>query len=540
MDGLEQPKDQLKSFSGRNTRNSAKSASEDSSVNPMQGLLTSTPKSNKKPKGNNTPNKSKILISSPKTDAKKGKNKQRGPTKTDSDKDIRECFNSTISSTPECMNSSAKNNNTELGVTRESTGAESDQTLTDIISAVQTTTNLLSPTLSHFQSNSVQSFHSTSSKLLVSPELPNPIDQSTGPEAFTPGIKMSTSANNGDQIDQTKNVTNGRVPISIQNKENGLNNSEKLANAQILDTREIVNMEELAKGEEISNATVVNMFQQLMSTMNTMNNVKEELRREIQTGKSDNSRQVEEVKVIQNRQNNDIAQLKKENNHYKNKLDRFADMIAYQGHLLEELGGKANSNDLEKCKPNLIIQGIPEKKEENCATEVKEFFKNQLLLVQDVQIKFAHRIGTNTKRSRAMKVSLVHQSDKGLIYSHAKNLKEKVSSSGKPYRIDDELPPKLREEKNKSIHLMWRNKTTTAEKIEMSVKKGKLIVQGQNYESKIVPPDTHVLSKLKPEEIEELEKLDIRHGVSETVEGSTFTGYVADVQSFREVNRAYE
>ena len=202
------------------------------------------------------------------------------------------------------------------------------------------------------------------------------------------------------------------------------------------------------------------------------------------------------------------------------------------------MSAKIEGMESEKLRPNLIVQGIDEDKSENCVAKIKKFFKDELELVHDIHIKFAHRLGKG--KNRPIKVVLVNSADKGLIYSNANKLQGKKSKSGKSYKIDDQLPARQQELKNKSRHFIWRNKKSTAEKIELSVKRGQLQVEGTPYNSKIKIPDDQKLSKLKPDEIKELNKIKVRKGVPEIYGGSTFTGYISDNSSFDDVNKAYE
>ena len=527
-------KQSVKSHSGRNTRNSAKSTGEENSNSCMQEIpsqeVTATPKTHKAGKKPSTPAKSKIPISSPQCDnKKKSKNNQDGQKNKGLGKgeDIRDFL------APQCLNSNS------LKEMAECSEVESDSTIVMEGTPPTGTKGYCSPDQQSTVA-SQQSFHSVHSKPPDEKCNPNfsqeKIDNTQQSDTSEqdaidnrPKDTVGSTINKKQTMDGIKEMNQREQPVNTQTARI-MNSTEKIENP-------IIDVKELEKAE-ISNAMVVNMFQQLMSSMNSM---KQDLSSEIQNLRSEkegNSDRIDAIQVTQKSQGDDIRQLKKENKHYKKQVSKLADAVAFQRHVITELCNKTDVHELDKYKPNLIIQGLPEKKEENCMTEVKEFFKEKLNLVHDIQIKYAYRIGNG--KHRPIKVSLVHQTDKGVIYSHAKNLKGKTNRNGKGYKIDDDLPPKLREQKNKSRHFMWKNKKTTAEKIEMSVKKGKLMVNGKLYESKIKEPSDHLLCRLKEDEVQELLKLDVRKGQEEILDGSMFVGYVADVQSYDDVNAAYE
>ena len=74
----------------------------------------------------------------------------------------------------------------------------------------------------------------------------------------------------------------------------------------------------------------------------------------------------------------------------------------------------------------------------------------------------------------------------------------------------------------------------------MSVKKGKLCIENEPVVQKLKKTNRQVLLKLKKDEIDEIFKIPICPGKPITEGGSTFTGYVADVDSVEDVNKAYE
>ena len=87
---------------------------------------------------------------------------------------------------------------------------------------------------------------------------------------------------------------------------------------------------------------------------------------------------------------------------------------------------------------------------------------------------------------------------------------------------------------------MWRNKISVANKLEMSIKKGKLLVNNSEVQPGIQILDTHKLLYLQKDEILELPKLDVSAGIPVVERSSQFQGYIADVQNFEDLNRAYE
>ena len=354
--------------------------------------------------------------------------------------------------------------------------------------------------------------------------------------------RNNKSLNGEEEVDKGLNGTEPRSKeegAHINQNSNGNKDNQRNPEAeQIMDTAAMLKSVQEAGDMPISNALVIDMFQKLMQQMST---VKNDITREIQELKTDkeaSKQEIAEIKTTQNEQATSITQMQATATVSEQKMEKMVDTMLYQKQIIDELVNKVDMLENEKTKPNIIIQGILETKGENTVNKVKEFFKKELELVHDVAVKAAFRLGKGKKRP--IKVMLKNTGDKGLIYTNAKKLQEKKNSKGGGYRIEDELPPKQRETRKKHRNIAWRNKNSVANKLEMSLKKGKLTVNEQPYQSSIVQPDKHKLLKLSPEEIKELNKIPVAAGVSVECETSVFQGYVCDAQNYNEVNAAYE
>ena len=286
----------------------------------------------------------------------------------------------------------------------------------------------------------------------------------------------------------------------------------------------------------VSNEQVMEMFSQLMASFNG-------LKDDIKQLKEDKSNQNCEVKMVKEQQDRDrelVSKIQCDSKLQQTKIKQLADVVAYQSHVIDELKSKIENFELEKMRLNLLIHGIKEVKDENCTTMAKNFFKEKLELTQDIQIRKAFRVGKG--KTRPILTCLSNAHEKGLIYANIKKLQELKDANNKQiYRIEDQLPPKVRARKQRARNLMWRNKQPTVlNKLTLAMKKGQLQIDGKPYRSQISKPDDHKLLNLTPEEIEELDKIHIVQGEPISKDSSTFIGFTCDVNSYQEVNAAYE
>ena len=180
------------------------------------------------------------------------------------------------------------------------------------------------------------------------------------------------------------------------------------------------------------------MFQQIMAKMSE---VKMDLSRdikELRTEKNTNSEKITKIEDTQVEQSRQIGCAVSSNLLLMDKFDQMADTIAHQGHLIKELNGKVEFLETERLRPNLIVKGIKEGPEENCKSLIKEFFKNQMSITEEIPIKKAHRIGKG--KHRPILATLADPDLKAKIYASAAKLQDQKNYQDKPYRLDDQLP----------------------------------------------------------------------------------------------------
>ena len=137
----------------------------------------------------------------------------------------------------------------------------------------------------------------------------------------------------------------------------------------------------------------------------------------------------------------------------------------------------------KKKRPNLIIKGIKENRDENCVEIIKALLKNRLEIKDKIPIKRAFRVGKG--KICTFIAVLAKPSDKAKIYTNAPKLQEDKENKCK---IADQLPARLNEIQVKNRNMVWKNKQSVATKLELSLKKRKLYIEGKPYSSKIKVP----------------------------------------------------
>ena len=148
----------------------------------------------------------------------------------------------------------------------------------------------------------------------------------------------------------------------------------------------------------------------------------------------------------------DINTLQRENLSLKLQVKECEGTIFRLNSKIQSLEDKVEALQIYSMKGNLVIHNLPEKENENCASEVLAFMKNQLKIPDnllystlnptgDIRINIAHRTGQKQSRPRLLIVKLMSHSARNMTLLYAKHLKQS------PYAISEQFPPSVREKR---------------------------------------------------------------------------------------------
>ena len=322
-------------------------------------------------------------------------------------------------------------------------------------------------------------------------------------------LKPPKKENFGKEIGNTTtgttlyNMTNNTVTTTKEGDSTTTQHSEPQPNSDngsTMSKTKVLLGKEILEDGEITNEKVAKMFDMLISHMVE---IKTDLQVEIQQERTDKERRIVQLEQNQIKGDNEVKKVKDANSFLMTKIDKLADTVARQDQVISELHNKIEIMEKEKLKPNLLIKGIQEEQDENCVELVQNFFKEKMEIDEIVGIRKAFRIGKG--KNQAILATLLDSAFKVKIFSSVNKLQGKKNHLKRAYHIDDQLPARLNTTKQKQHDIMWRNKNTVANQLVMSLKKGKLITENKEYESKIIKPEGNRLVKLKPDEVAELQ-----------------------------------
>ena len=183
------------------------------------------------------------------------------------------------------------------------------------------------------------------------------------------------------------------------------------------------------------------------------------------------------------------------------------------------------------------ISGLKEKAGESAKAAVDNFLKNILKIQSTISLWEAYHLGKGEYKTVVFQ--LKNYRDKGIIFSHVKNLKDVVNDKDLPYQVREHLSAKEFMQQKKHCQLFSANKRSTASKLKMSFEKAKLSVNGEPFKSVIKAPSCQEV--LLPTTANLIPRLDIQlvKGDVITVEQQEFHGYTVIANNMDQVNAAY-
>ena len=182
--------------------------------------------------------------------------------------------------------------------------------------------------------------------------------------------------------------------------------------------------------------------------------------------------------------------------------------VIKQQQQLDDLQGKVTAAFNREIRPNLIIQGITEPKDETYETlvaAVGNFFKNQMEITEEIEILDAYRKGKRGLKDRTICIKLAHVSDKSVIFSNASNLKGKENIRKRLYFVKDDSNDVQQETSNYTRDLQAENKEMDEGlRKNIRVSRGKILVNNSMVQQKVSHMKISKMLKLNAHQLQEI------------------------------------
>ena len=167
----------------------------------------------------------------------------------------------------------------------------------------------------------------------------------------------------------------------------------------------------------------------------------------------------------------------------KFKIDLLTNVVIRQEEKIKVLEDKLQAQYHREIRPNIIIYGVLEPKEETREQlfhTVKAFLKEKLEIQDNIKLFDWYRKGKATWTNRPILIKLQHVSDKAKIFSHASNLKGKKNVRKKLFFVREEEDNQQAEMTKYYRDLLQENKQKEGEdKPTLKLTRGNIYVNSQ-------------------------------------------------------------
>lgn len=234
----------------------------------------------------------------------------------------------------------------------------------------------------------------------------------------------------------------------------------------------------------------------------------------------------------------ELDEMDKELQDTKFQLQLVSKIVVKQDQQISFLKQKITEIQQREMAANIVIAGIPEKKQEDTLQIYNRFVQKGLEIQELIPANKAYRIGAGN--NRPLLVELRHAENKKKLFSAASKLKGKQNEKGGSYFLSEHLPEEMNETRRRANELFSDNRRKQAShQLDMNFVRGKLVINEEPYLKSIHAPTAAEI--LKPDEalFDRAQELDIVKGAFNTVSGSKFTSYAVAVESFEDIQAAY-
>ena len=200
---------------------------------------------------------------------------------------------------------------------------------------------------------------------------------------------------------------------------------------------------------------------------------------------------------------------------------------------IKDIDQRIENLELNNNKKMLVVSGLRAVEKKNMIEYMNGFF--DLTLGVKVEVDDCFLVGMQVPKQIVVTCKTIQ--DKKLILSNKSSLKG-VKDEGNNIYINDYIPAVIQERRRRHNHV---SETATAIFGEEKVGyiKGQVVINGQPYRKKVLPPTPSELINTDPKLLESLFKKTTAKGREVTKEGSAFLAYTAAVKDHQDVRNLY-
>ena len=204
----------------------------------------------------------------------------------------------------------------------------------------------------------------------------------------------------------------------------------------------------------------------------------------------------------------------------------------------EELNKNQKMMNMRTNKGCYILNGISVKKDETAKDAVARFIKTLLEITVEIPVVSAHKMGNASHAPIWFK--LEDPDDAARIFKNIAKLKDKENERGRKYNLRDYTNEEEREAKIRQQDIVMENgRLPSSNQLETAYNRGKLFVNGEEYEKKLKEPKIKDILFMSREQESMLDSIEIHEGDSKTENQSTFRVFLKQISKLDEAVDVY-
>ena len=231
----------------------------------------------------------------------------------------------------------------------------------------------------------------------------------------------------------------------------------------------------------------------------------------------------------------EVTKLKQDLKHFKFRNRALTNVVELMAVEMNDIKQRMENLELNSYKTAVSLSGIrlDGKKFENLA-KLEDFIGEYVGV--NVSVEDYFRIGDQEPKLTVMYFQNAQQKQEVLNFKHY--LKGVRGDDGKPMYINDYVPAAVIEKRRRDRDIHRLNEQKQAPQ-EVKYVKGRMYLNGEVYQQKVLPPTPRQLIDHTPEEMNRILKLDLTIGGKISQDKSLFEGYTARVTDHKSIRDLY-
>ena len=212
--------------------------------------------------------------------------------------------------------------------------------------------------------------------------------------------------------------------------------------------------------------------------------------------------------------------------------------VCHLSQVIGDMEQRLHNLELNSMKKSLVLTGfLPNKsRKSDVIQELVLFFQAEFAAKVEIEDFFY----LNANENAPMVITFEKPKHKAAIFQNITNIQDLENENGQPYYINDHLPPNLIERKQKEREKYGRaREQEILEQEKIDWHKGRMLINGQPYQEKLLVPNERDILKLSTSEFDKIMQVKLQKGNRIECKDSKFIAYTLYPTSLQQVQEAY-